>query len=530
MLHTPVYNNPCLAPTRIEDLPLIERESIIAQRRDEVLSRERAAQLAGMVAAQQGRSRASKRSSSTVRSKPAKRRKAAKAESDMDEDSDEDEDEDEEDEDESDDSQGAATSKSRSGRIRKSVGTSDTRNKKLQELSENRRKKASRSALRAGKSSDEDGASPRKAAKGKRSSSDSDAETEDSDVYVDSEDEAERRRGLRGAAAAGTRAGRTRARDTGPFVPPEVEDLNKARIGREDILKIMYRKGWEDMLVGKFVRVTAEPKRDERTGQIIPRYRAYEVVDWKQGLKWYQVDTGKYTRVVLILAFAKEKHQKQISFVSNSEITAEEHQRYSWQAQESSSRPSKADVLYQAEEWSDFANEPWTEEVFTEVLKERKAAKAAAEAEGAGGPGSANGDGRSRGPSGISTPNAAGSGHANGTSTPTGGNSQKTENELLAELNERNRKLDRVRIQEAEKRQAEARRAAALAAAAAAARKDTAVNGQGSGSSASGNAAQGASPSANGYANGGGDANDSHVSSTKAESSSVDVDIDLGDF
>ncbi|PWN20069.1 hypothetical protein BCV69DRAFT_283601 [Microstroma glucosiphilum] len=431
---------------RIEALPLIERESILATRRDEILSRERARQLRGMVAAQQGRKDASSKKRKAPSAKKAKstRKKQARADSDMDEETDdedeEDEDDDEEEEDEDDDDRAARSS----GRARKTVGQSETRNKTLQELSANRRKRAAGKAKSA-RHRDADESRRR----GRRSSSDSeDEESEESEGYLGSDTEAKRTSG---------RQGRSR-REEGPFVAPDLEDVNKARIGREDILKVMYRKGWEDKLIGNFVRVVADAQRDERTGKTVQRYRAYEIVGWKTGSKWYQVDTGKYTRVKLELRFAREKHEKQILFVSNSDITAEEFQRYELQARESPQRPSKRQVLEQADDWEDFVNEPWSEEVFTAVVKARKAAKQEAEA-ARGGLTNGNGNGKPSPLQRAQQPtNGVGGAAAASADAPKG------EDVLLAELNERNRRSDRERILEAERRQAENRRLAAKAA------------------------------------------------------------------
>ncbi|CAO1631701.1 unnamed protein product [Sympodiomycopsis kandeliae] len=492
---------------RIEDMSLIERESILAQRRDEILSRERTAQLAGMVAAQQGK-RGAKSGGSKTKTRGFSRgpdaKRAAAADSDMDESDDEedDDDDDDADDDDDDDDENAydGPASGRGARKIKSVGSSDTRNKKLQELSENRRQKA-KAASRKKASSSSDRSSPRKP----RTSSgdDSDEESEESEGYVGSDDEYGGRRGGRRGAGSGARRGGSRF-DSGPFVPPTLEDVNRARIGREDILKIMYRKGWEDKLIGSFVRVVVDPKRNEANGQMIPRYRAYEIIDWKKGSKWYQADQGKYTQLLLVLSFAKEKHYKEIIYVSNSNITPEEFARYQSQSQESSNRSSKEEIIEQAENFSDFVNEQWTEDTFAHVLKMKQEAKKLAQQA----PSAQNGSYRS----------------SNGTSTPTTSeDAPKTEDVLLAELNERNRKADRERIQEANRRQAEMRRAAAIAQAQAAqarAQKDKLA------AAASDEASTSASAS---------NANDAPhsldpTSSSKKKAAPVSVEIDLGDF
>lgn len=343
----------------VENLPLIEKETLIAQRRDEQVARERKAQLAGMVAAQQGQASRTKKKAakkSSIKKKKAVRRKKA-ADSDMDEgDSDEDEeseDDDEEEEEESDDDPAPGR---KGARVRKSVGTSATRSSKLQELSENRKKKAAaksraRAARGAGDSDDDDEGGRRR----KASSSGSDDESDESSAYVDSDEERDLRR--TGRLSKGKASGsRRRAAEEGPFVPPELEDINRARIGRDDILRIMYLRGWEDKLIGQFVRVNLGPQRDERTGRTTQRYRCYEVVDVKQGPRWYRVDEGKYTNVVLVLQFAKEKHTRDLSILSNSPVTQEEWERYSQAASVAPYRPSKKQVRDQAEEWADFVN------------------------------------------------------------------------------------------------------------------------------------------------------------------------------
>lgn len=405
-----------------------------------------------MVARQQGAANRSKqglvkqtkKQRKTVTAREPGRR--ANADSDMKESVD---DQDNEDEDEEDaggeDEDYTSPVASCKGRIRKSVGASDTRNKKLQELSENRRKKAAACSSRA-KEKGDDGPGGRKA---RRSSSNSEEESEESEGYYETDEDD--RKGSR--AATGGRSGGRGPRhttDDSTFVPPNLDDVNRARIGRAAIMKVMYRKGWEDKLVGNFVRVVANPKRDERTGKMIPRYRAYEVVDWKRGPKFYQVDEGKYTDIKLVLQFAKERHEKEILFVSNSDITEDEFQRYLLQAQQSSNRASKRQMQEQAEVWTEFVDEPWTEEDFTEVVKARKEAKRQAEQQGTNGGSishASDGDGG----------NGGGSVGQNGAAPG--------EDVLLADLNERNRRMDRERIQGATRKQAEIRRAAALAAA-----------------------------------------------------------------
>lgn len=505
-------------------MPLIERETVLASRRDEIASKERAAQLAVLVAAQQGQSKRTK--AKAGKGKPV--RSKAKSGSDMDESSEEEDDEEDEDEDE-DDYGGPGTS--RKGRVRKSVGTTDTRNRKLQELSENRRKKAAarRSSRKGDDDDDDDAGAPRSR---KQASASSDEESDESEGYVESDDEdRRRRRGIASGSLSGKdRQSRRQREDEGPYVAPELDDLNRARIGRRDISRVMYRKGWEDALVGSFVRVVTDPQRDDRTGKMVQRYRAYEIVDWRHGSRYYAADEGKYTNVLLILAFAKgEKHEKMVSIVSNSDITADEAERYKMQAQvavdhyervrsqggggrrglqlaqsQAHKPPSKSQVLERADEWQDYINEVWSEEDFTMVLKAKKEAKRLAEEQGA-----VHRNGEVRG-----SPNINGGSRPSPMNGQTG--SKPSEDVLLAELNERNRKQDRIRIQDAQRKQAEARRLIAQkerevkAAAATAAAQTDDVNGQNQ-------SRQGAATS-------------SEKSAAAPQTSTADVDIDLGDF
>lgn len=436
-----------------------------------------------MVAAQQGRSKG-KRAPKTATSRSKGGKKAKAADSDMDQSDDDDDDEDDEDDEEEDESDEATTT--RSTRKVKSVGSSDTRNAKLQELSENRRKKAAGRQNRRSSPS-----SPRKNAQRGGSSDSSDSESDESAGYVESDDDARNRRRK---GAAGSRYSRF---DDGPFVAPDLEDINRARIGRDDILKIMYRKGWQDKLIGSFVRIVVDPIKDHTTGKMIPRYRAYEIVDWKKGSKWYAVDQGTFTQIHLILAFGKEKHTREIKFVSNSKITPEEFQRYNAQANESSRRPSKQNVIDQADDFADFLNEPWTEDTLTQVIKAKKDARLAAEDQQRN----------------LATPTSGTAATTNGQSTP----QQKSEDVLLAELNQRNRIADRQRIQDANKRQAEIRRAAAVRQAQAQA-KAAAAGSDSASASTSATAANGSTPR----------------TETKAapalHKATAEVEIDLGDF
>jgi hypothetical protein len=224
------------------------------------------------------------------------------------------------------------------------------------------------------------------------------------------------------------------------------------------------------------------------------------------------VDTGKYTRVKLELRFAREKHEKQILFVSNSDITAEEFQRYELQARESPQRPSKRQVLEQADEWEDFVNEPWSEEVFTAVVKARKAAKQEAEA-ARGGVSNGNGNGKPFPIQRSQQPTNGAGGGGGGGGGAVSADAPKGEDVLLAELNERNRRSDRERILEAERRQAENRR---LAAKAALARGSAAAGGAGVNSGL----VSGSSTPVSQLGEGAG----------VKKPSVVDVEIDLGDF
>ncbi|PWN28968.1 hypothetical protein BDZ90DRAFT_278368 [Jaminaea rosea] len=494
----------------VESLPYIEREELIAGRRDEQAARARKAQLAGMVAAQQGQASRTKKKAATK--KKTLRRKKPAADSDMDEgDSEEDDEDDDEDEDEDSDNE-ATTSGRKGARVRKSVGTSETRNRKLQELSENRKKKAAKSRARAAARGDDDDDDDDDAGgrRGRKASTDSDEESEESSGYVDSDEE----RGLRTGRLKGRTAQRSRrTADDGPFIPPDLDDINRARIGRDSITRIMYLKNWEDKLIGQFVRVNMGPQRDERTGKTVQRYRAYEVVDWKNGSRWYKVDEGKYTNVLVVLQFAKEKHERDLAILSNSPITPEEFERYEQAAKAAPNRPSKRQVLDQAEEWGDFMDYVWTEADYDLVLKAKKEARRAYDEQVAGrNPGAA---GRASSPSTINGNGRPAAGSSNLTAAEA---AAKSENELLADLNERNRKADRQRILEAERKQAEQRRKAAMAAAAAQRQREAAekvaeggsTNGSGTGTPAS------TAPTA--------------VGTSGAKSSAADGDFDLGDF
>lgn len=243
----------------IESLPEIERESILADRREEISRREQKGALLSMLQRQQQTGKVKEKSKPAKSTKSAKKvvkkpkRKAA-AESD---------DEDAprgaaayEDESDTEDSEAKVSDYERDNKIRGSkrkrsaVGTSASKREKLKELSAKRRAKAAGSRRRASASDDEEGLHRRR-------------DNSDFDSYTDSDEED-------GAYTSKKSKPKYDDYSEGSDLeeskdPPSLEGLRRTQINRHAIVKFMHRPGWEKALLRECHEVSHFFSHSERS-------------------------------------------------------------------------------------------------------------------------------------------------------------------------------------------------------------------------------------------------------------------------
>jgi RNA polymerase-associated protein RTF1 len=442
---------------RLLDMPELEREAELAARRDLITQRRQKADLRAMVRNQQmagrrgGQQKPAKKARKLKKaSAPRQRKSRRRADSDdeVDEQDEEDDDDDEEDEE---DEESDYESTRRGARSRKPVGKSSSKTAQLQKLRKSRAKAQRRRQGGGGGSDDES----------------SGAETESS--YDAEEAEAlwrhkkERERSARGDTTKRevkqTREAE-RLKKKVKWSPPTLADVNLARVRRDHFTRLVHRPDWMNQLLGKFARINFTQK-DGATGQIRTTYRLVQIVDCDEGDRYYEV-SDQCTNVLCDMSWGGEKMRKvSLQFVSNSPVTQPEYD--DWlsrvesmdRAKAQRSVPSHEATLDQADDLEAFINRPFTEHDINQVLSRKKQAREAFQAAGGGrsqkGAAASNG-GKPR----VSGQNGLANVDGSLTTTQAGVNAQ-----VMAQMNERHRKAERERINEAERRNALAVRLAA---------------------------------------------------------------------
>ncbi|KDN48430.1 hypothetical protein K437DRAFT_255536 [Tilletiaria anomala UBC 951] len=522
----------------IESLPELEREEILASRRDEKSKREQKRSLLAMYQNQQSTSASTTKAAKRGKpSKPVKSTKSLNSKKEK-KSSAEDSRPTYDDESETEDSEAKVSDYEADHKLKKRKRTSaSSKRDKLKELSERRKAKAAgRSGRRRGSESDEDEGIRRKKRGG------------DSDYYTDSDDSEDghntRRRG-KGRHGSEEESDREESDE-----PPPLDALRNSQINRNTIVKIMHRPGWEKALTHHFIRFAWGPRKDEKGRSVLDRhgrveevFRIHEIEGTSRDEEhYYQLDEGKATNVhIKIRLFGKIKTMD-MRFISNQVFSEKEYDRWvAVQTEGKFSFPSKSALERKQHSMRDFLDHDMTSEDVRLLLKEKKEALATYKA--------------SRGVIERQAPPPSSSGSTSANRTPSGDRSQgqgaRSNNGAfqgrsgegtkgLVDLGLKNRMEQQRHMLELERRKTAARRALQTGSQG----TNTPIKGQ-SGENTPGHA----TPSAS-QANGGGGAAAAASGATAAPSSAdvvaskleaigkaelassavMQVEVDLGDF
>lgn len=434
-------------------MPELEREAELAGRRDEISKRRQKAELAALVRSQRAAAGRGKKEAKPVKKakkkaaaarKSAPKKKAAarrKKRSSDDDDDDEDEDEDEDDEEEEEEESDFEETRGRGKRAKRAVGTSDSKASTLNKLKKSRAKAAAkRKGLDASDDDDEDD-----------DSSEYDAEEAEALWARKKERERERQgygRGTRGQEQSKPSREQERIAARKPYVLPDLEDVNAARLRKDHFTRLVHRPDWLHVLEGRFVRIEYPTK--DREGRSVMTYRLVQILDCSGTGRHYQI-SDQYTNVYCTMLYGEEKlRDAPLSVISSSDVTLDELERWKSRvnsAMSTSSKmqrmfPSKEKTQDQAEELETYIARPFTEDDITKMLNAKRQARVAYEQE--------------QSQRAADGPRANANGSANGSSM----SGTKFDEKAMAAINERHRRADRQRIAEAERRKALLQRAA----------------------------------------------------------------------
>lgn len=422
----------------------LEREDILARRRDEVNRRKQKFELAAMVKAQKAaagatRKAVKKTTRRVVRGSGSSKKKRRGSDSDDLTEESEDEDEEEEEEDgDSDFAYGGAASAAKS-RKKKMPGQTDAKSAKLSELRKKRQQKAAGISRGAG-SDDEDASKDRRSRRGGYASSDSD---DDGGVgYSDTDDEIYSRRPKKSSSSR-------REDDSSPSSLPSLSDLNAARISRDRVEQRLYAPRWKDALIGSFIRFSWGMRRREDGRGDEEIYRIHQITDVleKPG-KFYDLSedrSGKWCNVYLAFEHNGHEHEAKLTMLSRRDFSESERDRWvAWLKGNKQKVPKASSVANKADQLEKFFTSPLTEADIGKMLEQKKRIRAEAVSVMGG---SAASGGALDSPRPASTP---------GMATPILASSadvapQSLEARLAA-VNERNRAQDRIKMSDVERK------------------------------------------------------------------------------
>ncbi|WFD02057.1 RNA polymerase-associated protein rtf1 [Malassezia obtusa] len=387
----------------------LEREEVLAQRRDEISRRSQQAQLAAMVRSQQaaaGKSRKSKLSEAEKAKRRKRSRDMARRElEDLDDPFAESEEED-------------VFAESDSDAERPARRPSTTKASKLSEL---RRKRQERQhgASRVD-DSDEEPIPQRRRVR------------EDSDSAYESESDYEERRTSRRQTTA------AEVLIASEDEPPSLDLLNSIRVGRDEIERLLFLPAGVDALRGCFIRCSWGMRPKPEGGQEHV-YRVHQITQLQQREgKYYDVShdrSGRFLNTYVTFHWNGKEHSVDLRPISTQPITDSERQRWiATQKGNATKFPSAAAIQEKHQALDAVLTAPLTEEDIKKMIQRKRELRSAAEASGSA---------KSAPPS---KPVESG---------------VRYDEHAMAQINERNRRLDRERIQEAERRAARAKRAQA---------------------------------------------------------------------
>lgn len=229
-----------------------------------------------------------------------------------------------------------------------------------------------------------------------------------------------------------------RAREASPmmtstsFEPPTLAQLNSVCLGRDALERLLFLPHARELVRGCFVRCSWG-MRESRTGGKEPLYRVHQITDVQQREKYYDVSqdkSGRWMNSFVCFRWANKDHSVDLRPLSTRSISESERTRWIAAAGPDAKFPSAEAILAKREQLDTALNTPLTEDDVKRILQRKRELRAAAES------------------SGFS--------HATETVAEP---STRFDEHAMARINERNRRLDRARIQEAERRAVRAKRA-----------------------------------------------------------------------
>lgn len=392
----------------------LEREEVLAQRRDEISRKKQHEQLAAMVRSQQAASGKSRKSKMTEAERAQRRKRsrdmARRELEDLDDPFAESEDED-------------VFAESDSDADAPARRPSTTKASKLSELRRKRQERQRGASRRVDESDDEPAPRRRRV-------------REDSDSAYESESDYEERRPARRAPLE------SEVLIASEDEPPSLELLNAIRVGRDELERLVFLPAGAEAIRGCFIRCSWG-MRDRPDGSKEHVYRVHQItsVTQRDG-KYYDVSndhSGRFLNTYISFYWNGKEHSVDLRPVSSQPISDSERQRWIAALKGNATKfPSAAAIQDKQRAVEEVLATPLTEEDVRKIVVRKRELRAAAEASGAG---------RSAPPS---LPQASG---------------VRYDEHAMAQINERNRRQDRERIQEAERRAARAKRLAAQAAA-----------------------------------------------------------------
>lgn len=548
---------------RLLSMNELEREDVLTERRDEISRRQQQAQLAAMVRTQQAaaasksrrqsfssssrsKTKSSSSSSSSSKLSDAQREKRRRTDvrrelEDLDDPFAEDESDqdvfresDEEDGEEEEEDAGDNAGTRRMAR-RKLASSSSTKADKLSEL---RRKRAERAHGRASRAGDGH---------------------VDDDDQGDDDDDDDYARGVRGPPRRRRRVSLSdseyesesdyepaylprRAREESPILsasskePPSLEQLNSVRVGRDDLERLLFLPNGTDLVRGCFVKCSWGMRESQRGGKEHV-YRVHQILDVQQRDKYYDVShdhAGRWMNSYVTFHWGGKDHHVDLRPLSTQRITDSERQRWIAAAGADAKFPSADAFRSKQMQMESALSTPLTEDDIKKMLERKRELRQAAESLGLHVTRLSSDSAPSQA-AGVpfSTAGSEGSG-AQGTGV------KHFDEHAMAQINERNRRLDRERIQEAERRAARAKRAmvsnANATGAETGAQHDASATvsttGVDSGAGANASASTGAAPDGQDHAGSMPQAPVSAILASAPAGSAVvpNMDVDLGDF
>jgi hypothetical protein len=384
----------------------LEREDVLSQRRDEISRRQQQAQLAAMVRSQQAAAGKSRRKPKMSDAQRAKRRRAS-VRREL-EDLDDPFAEDESDEDvfaESDDEPAAPTNKAA-------------------KLSELRRRRAERRRTGTAGDDGDDAESDAEPPRRRRRVDSDDDEYESESDYEDTH--VPRRTRAESPVLAATS-------DT----PPPLELLNALRLGRDQLERLLFLPNGRDLVRGCFVRCSWG-MRSRPDGGKEHVYRVHQVNDVQQRDKYYDISSdksGRWMNSYVAFEWSGRSHSVDLRPLSTQPFTDSERKRWIAALGADARYPSVSSMQAKQQQLEAALAAPLTEDDIKKMITRKRELRTAAEVSGA-----------TASASQMSAP------------LPT---NHRIDEQTMAQINERNRRLDRERIQEAERRAMRAKREAA---------------------------------------------------------------------